>query len=97
MADDLIDRVLDARPDLADDLRRALATDVDDAAVRLEALRTSDGAAHRALTLAVLAAYYRADDARAGLGYPGQEPAVLERFEYPEYISEGLLDHMITN
>jgi hypothetical protein len=95
VAGDLLDRVLDARPDLVAPLLRAVDRDVDDPAVRLERLRTTDAPAYRALVLVVLAAYYRAPDVRARLGYPGQEATPVGRFEFPEYLSEGLLDHLV--
>jgi hypothetical protein len=95
VADDLLDRVLDVRPDLVAPLLRAVDRDVDDPGARLEMLRTTDGPAYRALVLAVLAAYYRAPDVRARLGYPGHEATPVGRFEFPEYLSEGLLDHLV--
>ena len=44
----------------------------------------------------MLAAYYRSPDVRDGLGYPGTEATPVGRFEYPEYLDEGLLDHLLT-
>jgi choline dehydrogenase-like flavoprotein len=95
VAGDLLDRVLDARPDLVAPLLRAVDRDVDDPSARLEVLRTTDAPAYRALVLVVLAAYYRAPGVRARLGYPGQEATPVGRFEFPEYLSEGLLDHLV--
>jgi choline dehydrogenase-like flavoprotein len=96
LADSLVDQVLDARPDLADDLRRALRSEDDDPATILEALRADDVSAYRALVLVVLAAYYRAPRVQAALGWPGPEPTPVSRFEYPAYLEEGLLDHLLT-
>jgi choline dehydrogenase-like flavoprotein len=95
-ADDLLDQVLDARPDLTDDVRRAAATTFDDPVAHLDDLRASDRAGYHALVLAVLAAYYRSPDVQAGLGWPGPAATPVARFEYPEYLSEGLLDHLLT-
>jgi hypothetical protein len=95
VAGDLLDGVLEARPDLVAPLLRALDRDVEDPGARLEVLRTTDAPAYRALVLVVLAAYYRAPDVRALLGYPGQEATPVGRFEFPEYLSEGLLDHLV--
>ena len=96
-ADALLDRVLDARPDLADAVRRAAAARFDDPDTRLRELRATDRAGYRALVLAVLAAYYRSPEVRARIGYPGTEPNPVGRFEYPEYLAEGLLDHLIAH
>ncbi len=87
---ELIDAVLRARPDLADAVGRALARDrsTDD-------LRAHDRAAYRALVLVALAAYYRSDEVRAALGYPGPVATPVGRFELPEYLDEGLLDHVL--
>ena len=54
----------------------------------------ADPPAYRALVLLVLAAYYRSPDVRARIGWPGPEGAPVGRFEYPEYLTEGLLDHL---
>jgi choline dehydrogenase-like flavoprotein len=88
--DDLLDAVLRARPDLTDALLRALASDrsVDD-------LRADDKPAYRALVLVVLAAYYRSDAVQAALGYPGPVATPVARYEFPEYLDEGLLDHVL--
>lgn len=94
VADDLVDAVLDARPDLVDDLRRALRAH-DDPDAHLARLRTDDRAAYRALVLVVLAAYYRAPLVQAGIGWPGPVPTPVPRFEFPEYLEEGLLDHLL--
>jgi choline dehydrogenase-like flavoprotein len=94
-ADDLLDRVLEVRPDLVDDVRRAVSRPFDDPAARLAELRASHAAAYRALVLTVLAGYYRSQDVRDRLGYPGQEATPVGRFEFPEYLSEGLLDHLV--
>jgi hypothetical protein len=31
------------------------------------------------------------------IGYPGQEPRPVSAFTYPEYLAEGLLDHLVTD
>ena len=45
--------------------------------------------------LLVLAAYYRSPEVRARIGWPGPEGAPVGRFDYPEYLTEGLLDHVM--
>ncbi len=69
-----LDVVLTSRPDLADDLRRALAAagDVDDAIAWVEALRADDPAAYDALVTAVVAGYYLHPEVKRLLGYPGR-------------------------
>jgi len=87
---ELLDGVLHARPDLAAALGRALANDrsTDD-------LRAEDTGAYRALVLVALAAYYRSDEVRTALRYPGPVAVPVARFEFPTYLDEGLLDHVL--
>jgi hypothetical protein len=94
-AGDLLDAVLRARPDLVDDLRRALADEVEDGWDRVQQLRRADPAAYRALVLLVLAAYYRSPEVATRIGWPGPVATPVGRFDFPEYLSEGLLDHLI--
>jgi choline dehydrogenase-like flavoprotein len=95
VAGELLDAVLRARPDLADDLRRALAHEVADAWTSLDELKRTDAPAYRALVLLVLAAYYRAPDVQARIGWNGPVATPVGRFDFPEYLSEGLLDHLV--
>jgi hypothetical protein len=94
VADDQLDAVLAARPDLADDLRRALSAGPASPAPAIEHLRTHDGRAFRTLVLVVLAAYYRAPEVRRRLDYPGPEPVSVGRSTHATYVDEGLLDHL---
>jgi hypothetical protein len=96
VAHDLLDAVLRARPDLLDDLRRALVDGVDDGWDGVQALRRADSAAYRALVLLVLAAYYRSPEVGTRIGWAGPAATPVGRFDFPEYLSEGLLDHMIS-
>jgi hypothetical protein len=96
VADDLLDAVLRARPDLVDDLRRALDHEADDAWSSIEALKREDTPAYRALVVLLLGAYYRAPDVQARIGWDGPAATPVGRFEFPEYLSEGLLDHLTT-
>lgn len=91
-----VDAVVSARPDLADPLARAVPHDVGDPWARIEHLRHDDTRAYRALVLVVLAAYYRSPVVRSLIGWPGPTPTPVGRFDHPEYVSEGLLDHLIT-
>jgi choline dehydrogenase-like flavoprotein len=92
---DLVDGVLRARPDLGDGLRRALAHDSTDPWSSIDALRHTDAVAYRALVLVVLASYYRAPTVQTRIGWPGPIATRVNRFEHPEYLDEGLLDHLI--
>jgi choline dehydrogenase-like flavoprotein len=92
---ELLDRVLAARPDLAPLLRRALAEPVGEAPARLAALADSDRPAAHAVELAVAGGYYLHPDVRARIGYPGQTAQPASAFDYPEYLSEGLLDRVL--
>lgn len=95
VAAELLDAVLHARPDLHDDLRRALAREVDDPQSTVDDLRRADRPAYRALVMLVLAAYYRSPDVQERIGWPGPVGTAVGRFDYPEYLSEGLLDHVM--
>jgi hypothetical protein len=89
-----LDVVLASRPDLADDLRRALeaAVDVEDAIAWIELLRAEDPAGYDALTTAVVAGYYMHPDVTRLLGYDGQIPEQVSVAGYPDYLREGLLE-----
>ena len=95
IADSLADRVLDARPDLTEPLRRALAEPVTDARARLDALAASDRPALHAVELAVAGGYYLDPGVRERIGYPGQLARPVNALDYPEYLSEGLLDRVL--
>jgi len=92
---DRLDEVLRARPDLWAPLRLILESAVGDAAQRVEAIRTSDPEAFAALATAVAGAYYLDPAVRLEIGYPGQEAISTKPDAYPDYIEEGLLDHML--
>jgi choline dehydrogenase-like flavoprotein len=84
VADDQLDRVLRARPDLLAGLRAALGEP--------EPLAGRAGAAIRYV---VAAAYYLAPAVRAALGYDPERVATVRPFDFPEYVEEGLLDHLL--
>jgi hypothetical protein len=95
VADELLDAVVRARPDLVDDLHRALAVHVIDPWDGVQQLRRVDSGAYRALVLLALAAYYRSPEVGARIGWPGPVATPVGRFDFPEYLSEGLLDHLL--
>jgi hypothetical protein len=91
-----LDLVLESRPDLADDLRRALdASDgVDDAVGWLESLRTEAPPSYDALVTAVVAGYYMHPEVKRRLGYPGQVAQQVSIDRLPDYMEEGLLERV---
>jgi hypothetical protein len=91
----LLDRVAAARPDLLDELGRVLGTPVGEPSEFVARLRGEDLPGYRALRLVVAGAYYLDAGVRARLGYPGTEPYPVRVSEYPEYVAEGLLDHLL--
>jgi choline dehydrogenase-like flavoprotein len=91
-----LDEVLAARPDLTPTLHRILATDFSDAQQRVDEIRVKGHEEFSVLTLAVAGAYYLDQRVRMAIGYPGQEGDPVSIDSYPEYITEGLLDHLIS-
>jgi hypothetical protein len=91
VADDLVDRVLAARPDLAGPLRGALARCTPD----LDALIARNDAELAALRYVVAGAYYLAADVRAALDYRPDDVTPVRALDFPEYLEEGLLDHLV--
>ncbi|GIU98132.1 MAG: hypothetical protein KatS3mg013_1935 [Actinomycetota bacterium] len=98
IAEALADRVLTVRPDLREDLGRALrayeARTEQDVVAWLQALGLSDPAAWRALTFVVVGGYYLHPEVRRALGYPGQQPEPVPTTDYPEYLRDGLLERV---
>jgi hypothetical protein len=91
-----LDAVIGSRPDLADDLRRALeaAADVHDPIGWLEALRGEDTPGYESLITVVVAGYYMHPDVKRLLGYPGQVPQQVSVEAFPEYLNAGLLERV---
>ena len=92
----LVDHVLAARPDLQPALERVLAVpfaaDPEHARARLDAL---DRQERVSVELAVAGGYYLHPDVRDRIGYPGQLARSVNALDYPEYLTEGLLDAVI--
>ncbi len=90
-----LDRVLSARPDLAEILHTLLAEPVSDPLAWLGALKDRSAADHRQLLIAVAGAYYTDKRIKDLVGYPGQ-PETPHRPDrgVPAYMEEGLLDHL---
>ncbi len=92
-----LDRILGVRPDLAGDLKAALAQGFDDAAAHLARLAAEAPLAHAALLTVVASGYYLDPGVRATIRYEGQVARLQKPDSYPAYIAEGLLDHLMTS
>ncbi len=92
----LLDDVLKHRPDIRDDLLRALtaAQGREPPAVANNLLR-QDAAAFNALGLAVSGAYYMSPRVRELLGYPGQESVTYDPYATPNYLTDGMLERVV--
>ena len=92
----LLDRVLRARPDLAAPLLAVLSETVEaDPAATLARLASEDRSGLRALRWVVAGGYYLDEGVRTRLGYPGTVPRPVQAHQYPAYVAEGLLDHLV--
>jgi hypothetical protein len=92
----LVERVLEARPDLVTPLASALSalTPGDDLAV-FHALAGSDLAAWMGTLDVIAGAWCLHPEVRARLGYAGQMAKPVRLDSYPAYLAEGLLDHLL--
>jgi choline dehydrogenase-like flavoprotein len=79
-----LDRVLRARPDLAPLVRDALDDEGEPTGRALYTLR-----------YVLCAAYYLAPEVRAALRYDPEFVATVRPLAFPEYVEEGLLDHLL--
>ena len=93
----LLDAVHELRPDLAAGLERALALTLTepDPAEALERLLRTDPDAHRALVTTVAGGYYLSADVRERLGWHSEQGRDLGSAGYPQYVADGLLDHLM--
>jgi hypothetical protein len=92
VAGSLLDRVVRARPDLVAPLRDALEGH-EPGEVSSEELRHDERFAP--LRYVVAAAYYLDDRVRAALRYDPERVAPVRALDFPEYLDEGLLDHLV--
>jgi hypothetical protein len=91
-----LDRVLTARPDLAEPLARALAeADPADRDGSLARLLERDREAHDALLLVVAGGYYIDPGVRRRIGYTGQQPVEVRPEIIPNYVEEGLIEPLL--
>jgi choline dehydrogenase-like flavoprotein len=88
----LIDKVLAARPDLTPSLLRAL--EQSDLAA-FGALASHDMEAWMAALTVVAGVYYLDPRVRSRIGYEGQTARPVRPDNYPAFLAEGLLDHLL--
>ena len=91
-----LDRVLAVRPDLGLPLAHALAAPYQEAESALAALGHADPTAHAALMTVVAACYYTDREVMKRIGYEGQVAKPFTPDRIPPYITEGLLDHLLS-
>ena len=93
VADEILDRILQWRPDLAADFYRGLSMSRDlPPEESIELLERTDHAAFEAIRFAALGAYYLNPAVRQAIGYRGQESRPVPVDEKPDYLRPGLLD-----
>ena len=93
---EMLDEVMRIRPDLEQDFRRAVAAcEGRDLSAELNGLARDDASAFGALTTVTTGAYMMTDEARAAVGYPGQDSAPYDAHETPEYVTNGMLQRVI--
>ncbi len=89
-------RVLELRPELLTDLRRALAQAAGaDPAEAAERLNRDDPVALGTLGLVASSAYYLAPEVRQRLAYPGQQSRPASPEEEHDYLRDDLLQPVI--
>ncbi len=94
VAGDLLDAVVRSRPDLVGELRAVLTADEADERTILGDLGERPGR-RAALLTALAGAYYLSPVVHRALGYPGLVALPVTPADYPEYVAEGLLDHIL--
>ena len=93
----LLDAVHDVRPDLAEAVARALAATADNADVTkaLAVLKLNDPEGYRALVATIAGGYYLSTDVRKRLDWHSEQGREIAAPAYPQYVDEGLLDHLL--
>lgn len=93
---EMLDLVLQSRPDLVEEFTRGLAACTEgEPSEAINRLFRSDHAAFNAVNLVATAAYYMTDEVRACVGYPGQENAPYDPHETPDYLLDGTLERVV--
>lgn len=94
---EVLDKVLQVRPDIHQDLVRALERLSGDGDITegLNRLSDQDEVAFNALTLAATGGYYTCNDVWKLIGYPGQEYLPVDATSTPEYLTNRMLEPVI--
>ena len=98
VADELVHRVLTLRPDLRpglDAALRELATMAPSDVVS-NAEKAGPGSSIGQVCYVVTAAYYLSPSVRASMGYEPEPPTPVHALDFPAYVEEGLLDHLLS-
>lgn len=94
--DNLLDRVLSARPDLAEGVMQSIAfCRGRQASEGVNDLFQSNKEAFDAFTLAATGAYYMDETVRRLVGYPGQESPPYDPAVTPDYLTNGLIERVV--
>lgn len=94
LGSDLLDALLRARPDLGAPLHEALSR-IPAEPFSPQALRDLGRPTFATLALVVAGAYYLSSQVRDLLDWHSERGRPLETGAFPEYIAEGLLDHLV--
>ena len=93
---DWVDRVLEVRPDVAENLIRVLdAASGQDPMEEIRRLNSDSPEDLATLGLVVTGAYYLNSRVRQAIGYPGQKPNPPYPDEADYYLRDGLLDPVV--
>lgn len=89
---EMLEKVLEFRPDIADAFFRGLSKiDTGNVAESLNSIFREDPDGFNAISLAASAGYYMTESVRQLLGYPGQESLKYDTHEVPDF----MMDHML--
>ena len=88
----LLDRVLSVRSDLVEPLRQSLSAH---AGGDVPAEQLAGDQRFSTIRYVVAAAYYLDARVRAALDYDPEHVAPVRALDFPEYLEEGLLDHLV--
>jgi len=92
-----LDEALTARPDLAAPLVSALeSVDGLSPGAAIARLRDRDPEGWAVLTALVPSAYFLNPEMRAAIGYPGLERRPIDPDAEPDYLTDGLLDSVVS-
>jgi choline dehydrogenase-like flavoprotein len=91
----MLSRICTVRTDLVATAKAIVGRSYEAPGPMLDALKTSDPGNYRSLLVLVAGAYYSDPVVKELIGYPGQVADPHRPDNYPTYLAEGLLDHLI--